>query len=90
MSKTVTIKLLSVCFYLIYSQIIYSQVFTVSDGKLYDANNEEFIIRGVNHPHNWFIKDSYKALDRLAELNVNCVRIVWQSNGKAKGLRGRR
>ncbi len=66
---------------------IFSQGFTVSEGKLIDANGEEFIIRGMNHPHYWFFKESYKALDRLAELNVNCVRIVWESEGKAKDLK---
>ena len=53
--------------------LIFSQGFTVSEGKLLDANGKEFII------HVWYIKESYKTLDRLAEVNVNCVRIVWKT-----------
>ncbi|MGD2035474.1 MAG: cellulase family glycosylhydrolase [Bacteroidales bacterium] len=64
-----------------------SQGFTVAEGKLYDANGKEFVPKGVNHPHLWYIRESYKSLDRLAELNVNCVRIVWGTDGTAKDLK---
>jgi len=67
--------------------VFFAQGFSISEGKLIDAKGEEFIIRGMNHPHSWFIKESYRSLDRLAELNVNCVRIVWESNGKGKDLK---
>lgn len=73
--------------FIIYCTLTFSQGFTISEGKLLDANGEEFIIRGINHPHKWFIKPAYKALDRLAELNVNCVRIVWESDGRVKDLK---
>lgn len=61
---------------------IFSQYFTVSGTKLIDAGGKEFIIRGVNSPHVWFPRKSDKTLERLAELNVNTVRIVWQTSGK--------
>jgi mannan endo-1,4-beta-mannosidase len=67
-------------------QPLFSQGFTVSGTKLLDANTNEFIIRGVNNPHAWYISKSYKALDRLAELNVNTIRIVWQTNGEPEKL----
>lgn len=79
-----------VCLSIIFSFqfiLIFSQGFTVSEGKLLDDNGKEFIIRGVNHPHFWYLKKSFKTLDRLAELNVNCVRIIWESQGKAKDLK---
>ncbi len=64
----------------------FSQGFTISGTRLLDANGKEFIIRGVNNPHIWFRQKSIKALDRIAELKANCVRIVWQTKGKAVQL----
>jgi len=68
------------------SQKSSAQVFTVSGTQLLDANNQAFIIRGVNNPHIWFYKRALKALFRLEELKVNCVRIVWDSNGEPDKL----
>jgi len=67
-------------------QGIFAQVFTVSGTKLLDANGNEFVIRGVNNSHSWHYDLSLKALDQLAELNVNCIRIVWESKGKPSQL----
>lgn len=64
----------------------FSQGFTISGTKLLDANKNEFIIHGVSNPHIWIPQESFEALDRIAALNVNCVRIVWQTNGKAQQL----
>jgi mannan endo-1,4-beta-mannosidase len=63
-----------------------SRGFTVSDTKLLDANGKEFMIRGVNSPHVWYLNESMKALTTLAGLKVNCVRIVWQTSGSAAQL----
>ncbi len=52
--------------------------FKVKDGRLFDARNNEFVIRGMNMPHAWFTNSSFKALDELTKYNVNCVRIVWE------------
>jgi mannan endo-1,4-beta-mannosidase len=60
----------------------FSQSFTVSGTKLTDANGNEFVIRGVNNPHVWYQKQSLDALNRIAELRANCIRIVWQTYGR--------
>jgi len=65
---------------------LYAQGFTVSGTKLLDANGNEFIIKGINNPHIWFPEESFKALKRIAECNVNCIRIVWETIGEAKEL----
>jgi mannan endo-1,4-beta-mannosidase len=65
---------------------LFSQGFTVSGNDLLDANGNEFIIRGVNNPHIWYQKEAFEALTRIAELKVNCVRIVWQTSGEAQQL----
>jgi len=87
MYRICLIKILFSSLVCVYFTTNYAQTFTVSEGKLLDANGKEFIIRGVNHPHIWFFKESLHALDRLAELNVNCVRIIWESDGKAEDLK---
>jgi mannan endo-1,4-beta-mannosidase len=65
---------------------LFSQGFTVSGTKLLDANGNEFIIRGINNPHVWYLEKSMKALTTLAGLKVNCVRIVWQTHGSSAEL----
>jgi hypothetical protein len=60
--------------------------FYVSGSKLKDANGNDFIIRGINNPHIWFDTDSYNALPAIAGYKVNCVRIVWQTNGSVSRL----
>ncbi|MBS2099358.1 cellulase family glycosylhydrolase [Carboxylicivirga linearis] len=62
------------------------EFFTVNDGKLLDANGQEFVIRGMNVPHAWFPDQSYEALNELTKYNVNCVRIVWESGKEASEL----
>lgn len=54
--------------------------FYVDGTKLYDANGEEFIFRGINHAHTWFKNQTETALPAIAETGANCVRIVL-SNG---------
>ncbi|ELS03881.1 Cellulase (glycosyl hydrolase family 5) [Xenococcus sp. PCC 7305] len=56
--------------------------FFTLDGKIYDANGNEFIARGVNNRHVWY--DSWgetpalDALDNIAGFGFNSVRIVWE------------
>jgi mannan endo-1,4-beta-mannosidase len=64
----------------------FSQGFSVSGKQLLDANGKEFIIRGVNTPHIWFFRKSQQSLGKIAKLNANCVRIVWQTYGSANQL----
>ncbi len=54
--------------------------FYVQEGKLYDANGNEFIMRGVNHAHTWFKDKLNTAIPAIAETGSNTVRIVL-SNG---------
>ena len=56
------------------------------NGRLLDANGNEFVMRGVNVPHAWHYKQSYDALDVIAQKNANSVRIVWESHLSPKGL----
>lgn len=53
-----------------------SDGFQVSGTKLYDANGNEFIMRGVNYPHAWFTSEYQTAIPAIAEKGFNCVRIV--------------
>ncbi len=50
--------------------------FYVSGTKLYDANGNEFVMRGINHPHSWFKDKDETALEAIAQTGANCVRIV--------------
>lgn len=50
--------------------------FTVSDTKLLDANGNEFVMRGINHPHSWFAQQDDTALEAIAATGANTVRIV--------------
>lgn len=50
--------------------------FMVSGNKLYDANGNEFIMRGINHSHTWFAVQSMTVFKSIANTGANCVRIV--------------
>ena len=57
------------------------QGFHCFQGKIYDANKAEFIMRGINNVHaywdnynRWY---AYNALDNIAQTGSNVVRIVW-------------
>lgn len=50
--------------------------FKVSGTKLLDANGNEFIMRGINHPHSWFTAQDDTALEAIAATGANTVRIV--------------
>lgn len=50
--------------------------FQVSGTKLYDANGNEFVMRGVNYPHAWFQNEYQTAIPAIAAKGFNCVRIV--------------
>lgn len=46
-------------------------------GQIYDANNQPFIMRGVNNPHAYYYDDSLNALENIKSLGFNTVRVVW-------------
>ena len=58
-----------------------AQGFYVDGTKLYDANGNEFVMRGINHSHTWFKGQLDTALPAIAETGANTVRIVL-SNGR--------
>jgi mannan endo-1,4-beta-mannosidase len=47
----------------------------VKDGRLYEANGNEFVMRGVNHAHAWYPERTGSLAD-IAEKGANTVRIV--------------
>ena len=58
--------------------------FVANNKTLFDANGNEFLIRGINSPHAWY--DSYKrnysynSLPAISATGANTVRIVWLMN----------
>lgn len=55
--------------------------FQVSGTKLLDANGNEFIMRGINHPYVWFKSDWATSVPAMAAAGANTVRVV-MSTGK--------
>lgn len=53
-----------------------SSGFQVKDTALYDANGNQFIMRGINHPHSWFKDKLDTAIPAIAETGANTVRVV--------------
>lgn len=82
MNRIASYKIYLIFFSMLIPSYLFSQHFTVAGAKLMDANNNDFVIRGVNNPHAWFTRKANKALELLSEMNVNTVRIVWETKGK--------
>ncbi|MFI6264043.1 cellulase family glycosylhydrolase [Micromonospora sp. NPDC051006] len=55
--------------------------FSVADGRLYDANGTEFVMRGVNHAHTWYPQRTSSFADVKA-LGANTVRVVLASGDR--------
>ena len=56
--------------------------FYVDGTKLYDANGNEFVFRGINHSHTWFRSYDDTALEAIAETGSNSVRLVLSNGGQ--------
>ena len=54
--------------------------FRISNGKLLDANGNNFVMRGINHPQTWFPHHTGSYAE-ISGLGANTVRVVL-SNGK--------
>ncbi|USY22811.1 cellulase family glycosylhydrolase [Nocardiopsis exhalans] len=60
--------------------------FRVSEGRLVDAAGNDFVIRGVSHPHSWYTQETGAFAD-IKSLGANTVRVVlssgdrWYENG---------
>ncbi len=50
--------------------------FTVSGGRILDANGNAFVMRGVNHAHTWYQDRTPQALADIKALGANSVRVV--------------
>ncbi|SCL31687.1 mannan endo-1,4-beta-mannosidase [Micromonospora nigra] len=55
--------------------------FTVNNGKLHDANGNEFIMRGVNHAHTWYTHQT-SSFANIKALGANSVRVVLSSGDR--------
>ena len=54
----------------------------VAGGKLYDGDGNEFIMKGVNLPHDWYAGYTKTSIDAVADLGANTVRIVLGEGSK--------
>ena len=54
----------------------------VSGTKLYDGNGSEIVLRGANVPYAWYKSDSLTAINALANLGANSVRVVCGTGSK--------
>ncbi|MGC5387710.1 cellulase family glycosylhydrolase [Micromonospora chalcea] len=55
--------------------------FSVSNGRLYDANGVEFVMRGVNHAHTWYPQQT-SSFANIKALGANTVRVVLSSGDR--------
>ncbi|WP_330454675.1 MULTISPECIES: cellulase family glycosylhydrolase [unclassified Streptomyces] len=53
----------------------------VSNGRVYEANGNEFVMRGVNHAHAWYPERS-SAISDIAAKGANTVRVVLGSGDR--------
>lgn len=56
--------------------------FYVSGTKLYDANGNPFVMRGINHGHAWYKDQATTAIEGIANTGANTVRIVLSDGGQ--------
>lgn len=59
-----------------------NQGFRVSGRQLLDANGNEFIMRGINHPHAWFTGQLNTSIPAIAATGANAVRVVMATGGR--------
>ncbi|MEV6204500.1 cellulase family glycosylhydrolase [Streptomyces sp. NPDC051771] len=53
----------------------------VSNGRVYEANGNEFVMRGVNHAHTWYPSETGAIAD-IAAKGANTVRVVLSSGDR--------
>lgn len=56
--------------------------FHVGDGRLLDANGNDFVMRGVNHAHTWYPGTTGQSLKDIKALGANTVRVVLSSGDR--------
>ncbi|MGW6057499.1 cellulase family glycosylhydrolase [Streptomyces sp. NPDC055189] len=71
------------------AQAAASPGFHIRDGRLLDANDKDFVLRGVNHAHAWYPDRTGQALKDIKAKGANSVRVVlstgdqWTKNDTA-------
>ncbi|MEV4759970.1 cellulase family glycosylhydrolase [Micromonospora sp. NPDC049559] len=55
--------------------------FTISNGRLLDANGNQFIMRGVSHAHTWYPSQT-GSFANIKSLGANAVRVVLSSGAR--------
>ena len=58
--------------------------FHVNGSKLYDANGNEFLMRGINHAHAWYKGHESEAISSIAKTGAKTVRVAF-SDGDIYG-----
>lgn len=58
--------------------------FKVQNGILLDNNGAPFVMRGINHPHVWYVQRTPQAIADIASVGANTVRVVL-GNGEQWG-----
>ena len=56
--------------------------FHVANGRLLDANGNDFVMRGVNHAHTWYADRTSQALADIKATGANTVRVVLSSGDR--------
>ncbi len=56
--------------------------FHVANGRLLDANGNDFVMRGVNHAHTWYTDRTTQALADIKATGANTVRVVLSSGDR--------
>ena len=81
MKNELKVILAVLVFLLLIASGLTAQGFNVSGGRLYDANGNEFIIRGVAHPHAWYL-NNVSSLADIASVGANAIRVVCSSGDR--------
>jgi mannan endo-1,4-beta-mannosidase len=79
--KTNRLKVYGLTFFLLCLSQTSWAGFSVSGTQLLDGNGNPFVIRGINHAHTWYTSYTTQAIEDIASVNANTVRIVL-SNGE--------
>ncbi|MBE6048647.1 MAG: glycoside hydrolase family 5 protein [Clostridium sp.] len=65
-----------------YSAFAATEGFKIVNGKLIDANGNEFIMRGINEAHNWYQYQDETAVKGIANTGANTIRFVLSDGEK--------
>lgn len=56
--------------------------FHIEGTKLIDGKGNEFVMRGINEAHSWFLMQDKVSIDAIAATGANCIRIVCSDGDK--------